>query len=100
MTDCLAVVAGNFEPVEDKPLKGLVTGLLDKKGTGCSLAASITMGYIAKGLAVWPSDEWWALPLKARAVHWYLIVRWLLLIVSIVNDKYICNAFQGNDWKV
>lgn len=31
-----------FEPVEDKPLKGLVTGLLDKKGTGYSLAASIT----------------------------------------------------------
>lgn len=25
-----------FEPVEDKPLKELVTGLLDKKGTGNS----------------------------------------------------------------
>lgn len=42
MTGCLAVVAGNFEPVEDKPLKELVTGLLDKKGTGYSLTTSIT----------------------------------------------------------
>ncbi|WP_444965369.1 hypothetical protein ACSAHR_08910 (plasmid) [Pediococcus pentosaceus] len=92
MTDCLAVVAGNFEPVEDKPLKGLVTGLLDKKGTGCSLAASVIMGYIAKGLAVWLGDEWWALPLKARAVHWCLTARWSLLIVGMVEDKYIYNA--------
>lgn len=58
------------------------------------------MGYITERLAVWPGDEWWALPLKARAVHWCLTARWLLLIVSIVNDKYIYNAFQGNDWKV
>jgi hypothetical protein len=49
-TNCLAVVAGNFEPVEDKPLKELVTGLLDKKGTGYSLTASITRDISRKGL--------------------------------------------------
>jgi hypothetical protein len=49
-TNCLAVVAGNFEPVEDKPLKELVTGLLDKKGTGYSLTASITRDIPQQGL--------------------------------------------------
>lgn len=52
MTNCLAVVVGNFDPVEDKPLKELVTGLLDKKGTGYSLADSITRDILQKSCCV------------------------------------------------
>lgn len=96
-----SAVVGNFDQVGDKPPCNASNSVpTDKKWTGCSLAVSINYGIYHKKPAVWLGDEWWALPLKARAVHWCLTARWSLLIVSMVNDKYIYNAFQGNDWKV
>ena len=56
MTNCLAVVAGNFDQVGDKPPCNASNSVpTDKKWTGCSLAASKTMGYIAKGLLYGPA---------------------------------------------
>lgn len=54
MTNCLALMVGILTRWRTNHLVTLVIALpTDKKGTGCSLTASITMGYITESLAVW-----------------------------------------------
>lgn len=53
MTDCLAVVAGNFDQVGDKPPCNASDSVpTDKKWTGYSLAASITRDISQKACCV------------------------------------------------